>query len=73
MRNKKRNSQISDPLTDRSITVKQVGIVIASKKTLTLPILWWQVDMKMSVRIRCSLGEEEEVVEMEKKEESAHP
>ena len=38
-----------------------------------MPILWWQVDMKMSVRIRCGLGEEEEGVEMEKKEESAHP
>ena len=39
---------------------------------VTLSILWWQVDMKMSVRIRCSVGEEEEMVEMEKKKESAH-
>ena len=38
------------------------------KRRVTLPIFGWKVDMKMSVRTRCCVGEEEEMMEMEKKD-----
>ena len=58
---------ITDPLNERS-----------SKKTrVTLPFLWRQVDMNMSVRIRYSVGEGEEIEkkgkEMEVEKKDIHP
>ena len=43
----------------------------SKKKRVTLSSLWWQVEMKIIVRIRRRVGECKEVEEKEK--ESVHP